>query len=167
MAKARNTDSNLKENTIHVGRTAKVVKGGRRFGFSAIVVVGDSNGSIGIGLGKAAEVSIAVTKATDAAKKNIVKVNVFEGKIPHEVIGKFGAGKVMLKPSSPGRGVIAGGGGRAVLEAAGVQDVLTKSLGSSNPHNAVKATLKALEMLQDVSQVASRRGIETSKVLKS
>ncbi|MBL0333659.1 MAG: 30S ribosomal protein S5 [Chlorobiota bacterium] len=167
MAKARNTDSNLKENTIHVGRTAKVVKGGRRFGFSAIVVVGDSNGSIGIGLGKAAEVSIAVTKATDAAKKNIVKVNVFEGKIPHEVIGKFGAGKVMLKPASPGTGVIAGGGVRAVLEAAGVQDVLTKSLGSSNPHNAVKATLKALEMLQDVSQVASRRGIETSKVLKS
>jgi small subunit ribosomal protein S5 len=165
VAKARNTDSNLKENTIHVGRTAKVVKGGRRFGFSAIVVVGDSNGSIGIGLGKAAEVSIAVTKATDAAKKN--KVNVFEGKIPHEVIGKFGAGKVMLKPASPGTGVIAGGGVRAVLEAAGVQDVLTKSLGSSNPHNAVKATLKALEMLQDVSQVASRRGIETSKVLKS
>lgn len=168
MAKNRNNEagSNLKESTVHVGRTAKVVKGGRRFGFSAIVVVGDGNGTVGVGLGKAAEVSIAVTKATDAAKKSMIRVNVFEGKIPHEVLGKFGAGKVLLKPASEGTGVIAGGGVRAVLEAAGVQDVLTKSLGSSNPHNAVKATLTALQKLQDLSQVASRRGIETSRVLK-
>ncbi|MGQ9818794.1 MAG: 30S ribosomal protein S5 [Candidatus Kapaibacteriales bacterium] len=165
MGKIKASELDLKEKLVYVGRTAKVVKGGRRFGFTAIVVVGDFNGHVGVGMGKAAEVVDAVTKATESAKKNVVKVNLSGNTIPHEVISKFGASKVLIKPASPGTGVIAAGGIRAVLEYAGVKDVLTKSLGSSNPHNTVKATLKALMDLEDISQVARRRGIPISKVM--
>lgn len=165
MAKIKASELNLKDKLVYVGRTAKVVKGGRRFNFSAIVVVGDGNGHVGYGLGKAGEVVDAVTKATEAAKKNIVKVRLQGTTIPHEVFAKFGAAKVLLRPATPGTGVIAAGGVRAILELAGIQDVLTKSLGSSNPHNTVKATLKGLQDLEDASAVASRRGIPVEKVV--
>lgn len=161
----KSSELDLKDKLVFVGRTAKVVKGGRRFNFSAIVVVGDENGHVGYGLGKAGEVVDAVTKATDAAKKNIVKVQLQENTLPHEVIGRFGAAKVLLKPASPGTGVIAAGGVRAILELAGVQDVLTKSIGSSNPHNTVKATMKGLQELEDAQKVSARRGISVQKVL--
>lgn len=166
MAKPKAADLELKDKVVNIARTAKVVKGGRRFGFSAIVVVGDGNGHVGIGLGKANEVSSAVTKATEAAKKSVVKIQLKGHTIPHEAYGKYGAGKILLKPATPGTGVIAGGGARAVLEAVGVQDILTKSQGSSNPHNAVKATMEALMSLEDVGAVAARRGIAINKVLK-
>ncbi|MBS1536326.1 MAG: 30S ribosomal protein S5 [Bacteroidetes bacterium] len=166
MAKIRVSDLDLKDKLVYVGRTAKVVKGGRRFNFSAIVVVGDGNGHIGYGLGKAGEVVDAVTKATDAAKKNVVTVRLQDNTIPHDVTGKFGAARVFIKPASAGTGVIASGGVRAVLELAGVQDVLTKSLGSSNPHNTVKATIQALVHLQDAQSVAARRGISVEKVTR-
>jgi small subunit ribosomal protein S5 len=155
----------LNDKLVYVGRTAKVVKGGRRFNFSAIVVVGDGNGHVGYGLGKAGEVVDAVSKATDAAKKNIFKVNLQNNTIPHEIIGRFGAAKILMKPASAGTGVIASGGVRAVLELSGVQDVLTKSLGSSNPHNSVKAAVKGLTELEDAASVAARRGISIEKVL--
>lgn len=161
----KSSELDLKDKLVYVGRTAKVVKGGRRFNFSAIVVVGDGNGHVGYGLGKAGEVVDAVTKATDSAKKNIVKVRLQQNTIPHEVIGRFGAAKVLIKPATPGTGVIASGGIRAILELAGVQDVLTKSLGSSNPHNTVKATMRGLLELEDAQAVASRRGISIPKVL--
>lgn len=159
------SELDLKDKLVYVGRTAKVVKGGRRFNFSAIVVVGDGNGHVGYGLGKAGEVVDAVTKATDAAKKNIMKVRLQGDTIPHEALGKFGAAKVLIKPATAGTGVIAAGGVRAVLELAGVKDVLTKSLGSSNPHNTVKATTEALLMLEDAQAVAVRRGIPIEKVI--
>jgi len=166
VAKQKLSELNLKDKIVYVGRTAKVVKGGRRFNFSAIVVVGDENGHVGYGLGKAGEVSDAVTKATEAAKKSVVRVRVQNGTIPHEVLGKFGAAKVLIRPATPGTGVIAAGGVRAILELAGVHDVLTKSQGSSNPHNTVKATMQALLQLEDASSVAARRGISVDKVLK-
>lgn len=165
MAKFRASELELKDKLVYVGRTAKVVKGGRRFNFSAIVVVGDGNGHVGYGLGKAGEVVDAVTKATDAAKKNIQKVTLQNGTIPHEVIGKYGAARVLIKPATPGTGVIAAGAVRAVLELVGVQNVLTKNLGSSNPHNTLKATMAGLGAIEDVQAVADRRGISIEKVL--
>jgi len=166
VAKFKISELNLKDKLVNVGRTAKVVKGGRRFNFSAIVVVGDGQGHIGYGLGKAGEVVDAVQKATDAAKKAVVQVRLQGTTIPHEVFSKYGSAKILLRPAAPGTGVIASGGVRAVLELAGVQDVLTKSLGSSNPHNIVKATIAALEALEEAQTVAQRRGISVEKVVR-
>lgn len=146
------------EKVVFINRCAKVVKGGRRFSFSALIVAGDRHGSVGIGFGKANEVSEAIRKATDAARKRMVNVSVHENTIPHEVIGEFGGGRVMLRPASPGTGVIAGGGVRAVIEAAGIRDVLAKSLGSSNPSNVVKATLEALTALRPKEEIFKIRG---------
>lgn len=166
MSKVRVSELDLKDKLVYVGRTAKVVKGGRRFNFTALVVIGDGNGHVGYGLGKAGEVVDAVSKATNAAKNNIVKVQLQNTTIPHEVLAKFGAASVLIKPATAGTGVIAGGGVRAVLELAGVQDVLTKSMGSSNPHNTVKATVRALSMLEDAQSAANRRGISLQKLLQ-
>jgi small subunit ribosomal protein S5 len=154
----------LTEKVVAINRVAKVVKGGRRFSFAAIVVVGNGNGVIGYGLGKAGEVQDAITKGIDDAKKNLIKVPIYKGTIPHEVYGKFGGGRVFIKPASAGTGVIAGGAMRAVLESAGVRDVLAKSKGSSNPHNVVKATFDALKNLRSPMDIAKQRGIKLSTV---
>ncbi len=146
------------EKVVFINRCAKVVKGGRRFSFSALIVSGNHNGRVGIGFGKANEVSEAIRKATESAKKRMVNVAIHENTIPHQVLGEFGGGRVLLKPASPGTGVIAGGGVRAVIEAAGIRDVLAKSLGSSNPANVVKATLEALTTLRPKDEIFKIRG---------
>lgn len=154
----------LKEKVVAINRVAKVTKGGRSFGFSAIVVVGNEDGIVGYGLGKAREVNEAITKGIDDAKKNLVRVPVHAGTIPHSQLGKFGAGRILIKPASDGTGVIAGGAMRAVLELAGIHNVLAKSLGTSNPHNVIKATINALTRLRDPLAVAKQRGVSVDKV---
>ena len=162
--KEKAVDTEIKEKLVSLNRVAKVTKGGRTFSFAAVVVVGDGNGSVGQGLGKARDVTEAITKAIADAKKSMIKVPVLKGTIPHEQKGKYGAGRVLIRPAADGTGVIAGGAMRAVLEIAGVHNVLAKSMGSSNPHNVVKATIDALSKLRSPLAVAKQRGMTTEKV---
>lgn len=158
---------NLEDRLVHINRVAKVVKGGRRFSFNAIVVVGNKDGVVGHGLGKANEVTDAISKGVDDARKSLIRVPITKGgSIPHTVVGKCGAGKVYLIPAAEGTGVIAGGAVKAVLDSAGIHNILSKSIGSSNPHNVVKATIDALKQLEDPSEVAARRGISLHKVFQ-
>jgi small subunit ribosomal protein S5 len=162
--KVKTSDLELKDKLVSIQRVTKVTKGGRNFGFTAIVVVGNEDGIVGYGLGKAKEVTTAIAKGVEAAKKNLVKVPIYKGTIPHEQISRFGGAEVFIKPASHGTGVKAGGAMRAVLESVGVTDVLAKSKGSSNPHNLVKATINALLQLRDAKSVAEQRGVSLDKV---
>lgn len=162
--RVRSTDVELKDKLVAVQRVTKVTKGGRTFSFAAIVVVGNEKGIVGYGLGKAREVTDAVTKGIEDAKKNLIKVAINKGTIPHEQYGKYSGSKVFIKPAAAGTGVIAGGAMRAVLESVGIKDVLAKSLGSSNPHNVVKATMDALMQLRDSRTVATHRSVDVEKV---
>ncbi|MFA4909575.1 MAG: 30S ribosomal protein S5 [Desulfobacteria bacterium] len=155
----------LTDKVVSINRVAKVVKGGRRFSFSALVVVGDGNGAVGSGLGKANEVPEAIRKGIGRAKKELIRVPIIDGTIPYEVIGKYGAGSVLLKPASKGTGIIAGGSVRAVVEATGIANILTKCLGSHNPHNAVKATINALSQLRSPEEMAKKRGKELNEII--
>jgi len=164
MNRVKSADIELKDKLVSVNRVTKVTKGGRTFSFTAIVVVGDENGVVGHGLGKAKEVVEAITKGIDDAKKNLIKVPIARGTVPHTQKGKYGGAKVLLKPASDGTGVIAGGAMRAVLESVGIHNVLAKSQGSSNPHNVVKATIDALSQMRDAVAVAKQRGVELDKI---
>lgn len=173
MAKKRNnrdrvksSEPEMKEKLVALNRVAKVTKGGRTFSFAAIVVVGDGKGTVGHGLGKAREVASAITKAADDAKKSLIRVPIYGGTIPHPQLGRYGAGKVLIKPAADGTGVIAGGAMRAVLEMAGVHNVLAKSMGTSNPHNVIKATIDALSKLRSPQQIAKTRGISVTQVFE-
>jgi small subunit ribosomal protein S5 len=160
----RDSVGELKDRVVHINRVTKVVKGGKNFSFSALVVVGDGNGWVGFASGKAREVPAAIAKGVDRAKRNLVHIPLKGSTIPHPVVGRFGSGQVMLKPASPGTGVIAGGAVRAVLESCGIQDILTKSLGSANPQNVLRATIQGLTSLRSAEQVAKRRGKEVHEL---